>query len=174
MYKLRDRVYLDASDIRTTRPSKKLSHNHLGPYLVERPVGTCGTYRLRLPFSMRCLHPVFNVVKLTPAEDDPIPGRRIPPPPPPEIIDGEEEWVVEEILDSKVVNRKLWYLVKWKDFGIEHNSWEPWDNVHAPDLIADFYLKHPGAARQIRSIEFQSIPFRSIEVPRRLFLTGGG
>jgi hypothetical protein len=29
-----------------------------------------------------------------------------------EIIDGEEEWVVEEILDSKVINRKLRYLIK--------------------------------------------------------------
>ena len=134
MYKPGDKVYLAVSNICTTRPSKKLSHKCLGPYLVERSVSTCGAYHLRLPFSMRCLHPVFNVINLMPATDDPIPGRRIPAPPPPEIIDGEEEWVVEEILDSKVVNRKLQYLVKWKDFGIEHNSWEPWDNVHAPDL----------------------------------------
>jgi hypothetical protein len=63
----------------------------------------------------------------------------IPPPPPPEIIEGEEEWVVEKILNSKVINRKLQNLVKWKDFGIEHNSWEPHDNVHAPDLVADFH-----------------------------------
>jgi hypothetical protein len=50
---------------------------------------------------------VFNVVKLTPAPEDPIPGRRVIPPPLPEIVDGEEEWVVEEILDSKMMNRKL-------------------------------------------------------------------
>ena len=80
---------------------------------------------------MKRFHPVFNVVKLTLAPADPILGRRAAPPPPPEIIDGEEEWVVEEILDSKFMNRKLRYLVKWKDFGLEHNSWEPWDNVHA-------------------------------------------
>ena len=84
------------------------------------------------------------------APTDPIAGRHHPPPPLPEIIEGEEEWVVDEILDSNVINHKLRYLVKWKDFGIEHNSWEPWDNVHAPDLIADFYSKHPGAARHIR------------------------
>ena len=61
----------------------------------------------------------------------------MPPPLPLEIIDGEEEWVVEDILDSKIINRKLRYLVKWKDFGVEHNSWEPRENVHAPDIIAD-------------------------------------
>jgi len=62
--------------------------------------------------------------------------------------------------------------VKWKDFGIEHNSWEPWDNVHAPELVAEFHRKHPGAARQIRSVEFQAIPFQ-IRVPRRHSLEGG-
>jgi hypothetical protein len=171
-YKPGDKVYLDASNIQTTRPSKKLSHKRLGPFIIEKKVGN-SAYRLRLPLSMSRLHPVFNVVKLTPGPDDPIPSRRIPPPPPPEIIDGEEEWVVEEILDSKVINRKLRYLVKWKDFGIEHNSWEPWDNVHAPDLVANFYRKHPGAARHIRSIEFHSIPFKPVIVPRRHFLEGG-
>ena len=74
---------------------------------------------------MKCIHPVFNMVKLTLALDDPIIGRHAPPPPLPEIVNGEEEGVVEEILDSKVINQKLHYLVKWKDFGIEHNSWEP-------------------------------------------------
>jgi len=38
-----------------------------------------------------------------------------------------------------MVNQKLRYLVKWEGFGVEHNSWEPWDNVHAPELVADFY-----------------------------------
>src|SRR5215475_2256717 len=46
-----DKVYLDGSDIRTTRPSRKLSHRYLGPFEVVRPVGT-HAYRLRLPWSM--------------------------------------------------------------------------------------------------------------------------
>jgi transposase InsO family protein len=170
-YKPGDKVYLDAGDIQTNRPSRKLSHRHLGPFQIEKRVGN-SAYRLRLPPSMKRLHPVFNVVKLTPAPVDPIPGRRFPPPPLPEIVEGEEEWIVEEILDSRVMNRKLRYLVKWKDFGIEHNSWEPWDNVHAPELVAEFHRKHPGAARQVRSVEFRAIPFQ-IRVPRRHSLEGG-
>jgi Chromo (CHRromatin Organisation MOdifier) domain len=109
---------------------------------------------------MSRLHPVFNVVKLTLAPPDPIIGRHPKPPPLPELVDGEEEWVVEEILDSKMINWKLWYLVKWEGFGIEHNSWEPWDDVHAPDLVAEFYWKHPGAARQITTIPFCVVPGR--------------
>jgi hypothetical protein len=128
--------------------------------------------QLRLPASMKRIHPVFNVVKLLPAPPDPITGRHFPPPPP-EIIDGEEEWVVEEILDSKMMNRKLRYLVKWKDFGMEHNSWEPWDFVNTPELVADFHRKHPGAARRIRAIGFNSLPFRLRVLGRHPFEGGG-
>jgi len=39
VFKPGDRVYLDVSDIRTTRPSPKLSHRRLGPFEVERQVG---------------------------------------------------------------------------------------------------------------------------------------
>ena len=157
----RDRVYLDASDIQTTRPSKKLSHWRLGLFCVIKKVGN-GAYRLQLPPSMSRLHLVFNVIKLTPALEDPVQGRHVPPPPLPEIIDGEEEWVVEDILDSRMINWKLRYLVKWDRFGIEHNSWEPWDNIHAPDLVLEFYWKHPGAPQLIRLTDFNTIAFQSI------------
>jgi chromodomain-containing protein len=149
-----------------------MSHLKLGPFLIERQVGN-SAYQLRLPVSMKRLHPVFNVVKLMLALTNPIVGRCFPPPPLPEIVKGEEEWMVEEILDSKVINLKLWYLVKWKDFKIEHNSWEPWDNVHAPELVAEFYQKHMGVARHIRSTKFNTIAFKLL-VPRHHFLEGGG
>ena len=68
-YQLGDRVYLDASDIQTTRPLRKLSHQRLGPFPVVHKVGN-SSYRLRLPASMSRLHPVFNVIKLTPAPED--------------------------------------------------------------------------------------------------------
>ena len=122
-YQPGDRVYLDASDIHTTHPSRKLSHRRLGPFPVIRKVGN-GAYCLRLPPSMSRLHPVFNVIKLTLAPDDPVPGWHLHPPPLLEIIDREQEFIVEEILDSRVINRKLCYLIKWEGYRIEHNSWE--------------------------------------------------
>ena len=91
-----------------------------------------------------------------------IPGRWMTSPPFLEIVDGKEEWMVEEILDSQMVNWKLHYLVKWEGFSVEHNSWEPWDNVHALELVADFYWRHPGAAHHIRAVDFCSIPFHSV------------
>ena len=56
--------------------------------------------KLTLPPSLSQLYPVFNVVKLTLAPVDLIPGRQAPLPPPPELVDGEEEYIVEEVLNS--------------------------------------------------------------------------
>ena len=67
-------------------------------------------YKLELPHTMR-IHPVFHVSLLTRHQPDLIPGRSQPPPPP-VIIDGDEEYEVEEILDSKVEWRQLKYLVR--------------------------------------------------------------
>jgi len=159
-----DMVYLDSEDIQTTRPSKKLSHRCLGPYPVERRVGKYA-YRLVLPPPMRHLHPVFNVVKLSPAPDDPIVGRRRNPPPPPELVDGEEEYVVEKILNSRMFRRKLQYLVKWEGYGIEENTWEHWENLsHAPEKVTEFHTKNPGAPHHIHALAFSSIPFHPISL----------
>jgi len=160
-----DMVYLDSEDIQTTRPSKKLSHRRLGPYPVERRVGRYA-YRLVLPPPMRRLHPVFNVVKLSPAPNDPIIGRRRNPPPPPELVDGEEEYIVEEILNSRMFRRKLQYLVKWEGYGIEGNTWEYSENLaHAPEKVTEFHTRNPGAPRHIRALTFSSIPFCLIPLP---------
>ena len=96
------------------------------------------------PYRMKQLHPVFNVVKLTPAPDNPITGRKMEDHPPPIVIDGEAEWEVEEILDSRWYWRRFQYLIKWKGYGREHNSWESASEVFAPELTAEFHRKHPG------------------------------
>jgi len=49
---------------------------------------------------MKQLYPVFNIVKLTLAPDDPIIEWKTTDYLPPIVINGEAEWEVEEILDS--------------------------------------------------------------------------
>ena len=111
MFKPGDKVFLDASDIWTTRPLQKLSHRRLGPFVVERRIRPMA-YRLRLPHRMKQLHPVFNVVKLTPAPDDPITDQKTVDHLLPIVIDREPEWEVEEILDSHWHQRRFQYLIK--------------------------------------------------------------
>jgi len=167
-----DKVFLDASDIRTTCPLQKLSHRRLGPFVVERRIGPTA-YRLKLPYWMKQLHPVFNVVKLTPAPDDPITGHKMEDHPPPIVIDGEAEWEVEEILDSRWHWRRFQYLIKWKGYGHEHNSWESASEVFAPELTAEFHRKHPGALRYVRRAEFDNIFHSESIAPRCSNLEGG-
>ncbi|KAF8761609.1 hypothetical protein RHS01_00745 [Rhizoctonia solani] len=53
------------------------------------------------------------------------PSQPFPERPPPETIEGEEEYKVEQIIDSKRQQGKWFYLIKWKGYGPEDNSWEP-------------------------------------------------
>ena len=142
MFKLGDRVYLDTSDIKTTRLSLKLSYRRLGPFEIECQVGPLA-YWLKLPYGMRQLYPVFNIVKLSTAPDDPISERKLQVLLPPIVINGKPEWEVEEILDSRWHQRRFQFLIKWKGFSREHNSWEVASDVKVPDLIAEYYRKHP-------------------------------
>ncbi|CAJ0939651.1 unnamed protein product [Ranitomeya imitator] len=65
-------------------------------------------------------------------------------PPAPVLVEGELEYIVEKILDSRVSRRKLQYLVKWKGYAQEDNSWVFASDVHAPDLVRAFHVAHPG------------------------------
>jgi len=122
IFKPGDWVYLDTSDIKMTCLSPKLSHCRLGLFEIKCQVGPIA-YRLRLPHGLRQLHPVFNVVKLYAILDDPIPGRKPQAPLPPIVVDRELEWEVEEVLDSRWRWRRFQFLIKWKGFSREHNSW---------------------------------------------------
>ena len=140
-YQVRDRVYLCASNIRTTRFSQKLAHHYLGPFTIVWKV-RWNAYWLCLLTSMSRLHPVFNVIKLLPTLSDPIPGQKTSPPPLPELVDREEHYVVEQILDSRFMRGRLQFLVKWEGYGYEENSWVPEQDVAAPDKLCEFYQIH--------------------------------
>jgi len=156
VFKPGDWVYLDASDIRTTRLSLKLSHHRLGPFEIKCQVGPLA-YRLKLPHGLRQLYPVFNVVKLSATLDNLIPGRKPQALPPPIVVDGELEWEVEEVLDSRWYRRRFQFLIKWKGFSREHNSWKVASNVKVPDLIVEYYRKHPATPRHIHRTDFNTL-----------------
>lgn len=138
-YTVGDRVWLSTRYVRLKQPSTKLGPRFIGPYKVLARVGPV-SYRLRLPSSLR-IHPVFHVSLLKKA----IFNRysRKPQLPPPVLVDGQREFEVSKILDSRRRGRGLQYLVHWKGYPIADRSWVPAKDLHAPALIRDFHASFP-------------------------------
>ena len=114
---------------------------------------------LRLPEAMRAVHPVYHVSMLEPHRPSSIPGRVEDPPPPVE-IDGELEYEVEAILDSKIDRRRrkcpLLYLVKWAGYEgtDEETSWLPADELeHSPDAVNDFHRANPNKPGPLANLQ---------------------
>src|ERR1700727_85847 len=139
-----DSVWLEGFNILTNRPTNKLEQKCYGPFTIVTKIGP-STYKLVLPASWSCLHPVFNEALLTPYTPPTFPSQEKPLPPPPEIIvDGQVEYSVDFIKDLKYIRRKPYYLVHWTDTLREDDTWEPLSNLtHCPEAIALFHSSHP-------------------------------
>ena len=89
---------------------------------------------------------MFHVSLLWKRHPDLIDGRQ-PEPPDPVIIEDNIEWEVEEILDCRMRGQQRQYLVSWKGFGPQENSWEPINNLkNCEALVNQFNTRFPNAA----------------------------
>ena len=95
------------------------------------------TYELKLPASMK-MRPVFNEWVLTPYKEDP---NRKDETQDPIIIDGQEEYEVETIINKQPKSHRLELLVRWKGYSPEHDSWEPLDNLTDATIKAEEYYE---------------------------------
>ena len=71
--------------------------------------------------------------------------------PQPVIIEGEEEWEVERILNKRKVRGKDKYLVRWKGFTAEGDTWKSRENLeNAGDLLREFEEEYGKDNREVR------------------------
>ncbi len=111
-YEIGNSVFLSSKNVITARPSKKLDDKMIGPFKVIDKVRS--SYHLDLPNSIK-FHNVFHRSLLCKAGMDPLPGQRVQPPGP-IIINDQEEWELDDILDLRMTgrNRLLQFRVRWK------------------------------------------------------------
>ncbi|MBW0526600.1 hypothetical protein O181_066315, partial [Austropuccinia psidii MF-1] len=85
-----DKVWLSYKNIKTTRPTQKLSERWLGPFEVLKKIHS-HSYHLKLPQQWKSVHPVFHVSLLGPVKKSTIPNK-YQFPPPPVIVEEQKEW----------------------------------------------------------------------------------
>ncbi|KAI2647533.1 Transposon Tf2-6 polyprotein [Labeo rohita] len=137
-------VWLSTRDLRLRLPCKKLSPRYVGPFKIIKQI-TPVSYRLELPSDYR-ISPTFHVSLFKPA-GAPEGGGNLdetaPQGPPPVLVDGEEVYRVNTILDSRRRRGHLQYLVDWEGFGPEERSWVTAGDILDPALTTEFHALHP-------------------------------
>lgn len=152
-----DKVWLESTNIRTKRTTKKLDDKRFGPFPIVEKVGQAA-YKLELPHTWR-QHPVFHESLLTPFIESSFPNQDIPRPPPEIDEEGHPEYEVETILESRKRGRGMQYLVKWKGYPYSENTWEPAASLkNAQDALSTFLLSGRKPLREdnvrIRRVRF--------------------
>jgi len=138
-----DQVWLEGRNL-TIASNCKLSPKQYGPFKVSQKISPVAMW-LALPPSMK-IHNVFHTDLLLLYKETEQYGTPFTWPPP--IIDSEEEYEIENILDVWHYGRrrKLQYLVHWKGYPHSDDSWIDHKDLHAPDALADFMLTNSAMA----------------------------
>ena len=146
--KVGDLVMLDKRNMATRRPSKKLDHKKAGPFPITSVVGI-PAFRVQLPEGSQA-HPTFQVQLLEPKRFSREDSRRKRPPIP-EPIDGEVNYVVREIVQSRWDNQKrrkpIDYFVIWEGYPDEEGTRETYDKLKgtAEEALQQFRAENPNA-----------------------------
>jgi len=137
-YKVGDLVMLSTKDLKyqmVRRRTDKLTERFVGPYKMKKVVSS-NAVELELPSTVK-IHPVVNISRIRRYVGQ-VEGQKKEQPAP-VIIEEEEEWEVERILNKQRVRGKDKYLVCWKGFMAESDTWEGRENLkNAQEAIKEF------------------------------------
>jgi len=118
-----------------SRRSEKLTKQFVGPYRIKKII-LANAVELDLLSTIK-IHPVVNVSRIRKYTSQ-VDGQRkeklklV-------IIEGEEEWEVGKILNKRKVQGKDKYLVRWRGFTAEGDTWESRENLeNTQELVEEF------------------------------------
>ena len=111
---MEEHIWLKGTHLATTHPSYKLAMKCYSPLLIIKVLSLV-MYQLAIPlqWAQKHLYNVFHASLLTPYHETLEHGVNFHKPPP-DVIEGEAEYEVEKVLDSKCSGhgRKLHYLLQ--------------------------------------------------------------
>src|SRR5712672_47375 len=146
-FKIGQKVWLEGKNIKRPYDSPKLSPKRYGPFRVVAKISPMA-YRLQIPATWQ-VHDVFHALLLTLYKETVEHGENFLEPPP-DIIEGEEEWEVEQVLGKRHFGRgkRLQYLVRWKGYSPAHDQWINKEDMAADDLVRIFERGNKNAPEQ--------------------------
>jgi len=154
-YRVGDLVLLSTKDLKWQmkgKRSEKLTECFVGPYKIKGIISS-NAIELDLPKSIK-IHPVVNVsrVRLNTSQ---VKGQKKVPPKL-VIIEGEEEFEVEKIINKRIVRGKEKFLVQWKGYTAEADTWKSRENLeNARELIEEFEREYREEAEELRRQELE-------------------
>ena len=147
------KVWLEAKNLKLPYRTKKIAPKRLGPFRITNEIGT-RSYRLELPKQWR-VHSTFHSSVLSPFKQTDTHGPAFTEPPP-DIINEEEEWEVEMILQHRKQGRGYQYLVHYKDYPTSEDQYlSEKDLTNSKKLLHNYkqkngLLKMPGHPKKNR------------------------
>jgi hypothetical protein len=150
-YQPGDLVYLEGTNLKSDRPTRKLDDRRFGPFKILRKVGE-RAYKLDLPRGWKKIHPVFHTILLRPYHPPASPLQQKPPPPPPIDVKGTLEHEVEEVVACRKRRGRTEYLVRWKGQPREESTWEPQKNL-SDEFGTNAALKRYWNQADVRTLE---------------------
>ena len=166
-YKEGEQVWLDAKNLKTMHPTHKLRAKRYGPFTVSKAISHVA-YQLKLPKTWK-IHNVFHASYLSPYWETPEHGPNYLELPP-NIIEGQPEWEIEAIIGMCFFGQRKekQYRVHWKGYSNAHDTWEPEQNIHAPELLTEYHRNQTIHIRATR-IEEKGDMFRPshFEAPKQ-------
>jgi len=152
-YRVGDLVLLSTKDLKWQmkgRRSEKLTECFVGPYKVKGIISS-NAIELELPKSIK-IHPVFNISRVRLYKPQVEGQKKIPPKL--VIIKREEEFEVEKILNKRMIRGKKKFLVRWKGYTAEEDTWENRENLeNAKELVEEFEREYREEVKELRQQE---------------------
>jgi len=137
-YRIGDLVLLSTKDSKyqmVGRRTEKFTERFVGPYKVKAIISS-NTIELELPSTIK-IHLVVNVSRVQKYKLQ-VEGQKKKMPQL-VVIEGEEEWEVEKIMNKRKVRGRDKYLVQWKGCTAEEDTWESRENLkNAMELVEEF------------------------------------